>query len=37
VSAANIGMALLTGFAFAAIIGLVTAAVYRSERLAISA
>jgi sodium transport system permease protein len=37
VSAANIGMALLTGFVFAAIIGVVTAVVYRSERLAISA
>jgi sodium transport system permease protein len=37
VSAASIGMALVTGFAFAAIIGVVTAWVYRSERLAISA
>nr|ALS91458.1 ABC-2 family transporter protein [uncultured bacterium] len=37
VSAASIGMALVTGFAFAVIIGIVTAQVYRSERLAISA
>ena len=37
VSAASIGMALVTGFAFAAIIGVITAQVYRSERLAISA
>jgi sodium transport system permease protein len=37
VSAASIGMALVTGFAFAAVLGLITAVVYRSERLAISA
>ncbi|HLI19241.1 MAG TPA: ABC transporter permease [Rhodanobacteraceae bacterium] len=37
VSAGDIGLALVCGFAFAAIIGIVTAFVYRSERLAISA
>jgi sodium transport system permease protein len=37
VSAADIGLALVCGFAAAFLIGLVTAAVYRSEKLAISA
>jgi sodium transport system permease protein len=37
VPTADIGVALACGFVFAAILGLVTAAVYRSERLAISA
>lgn len=37
VSASDIGLALICGFAFAAIVGIVTASVYRSERLAISA
>ena len=37
VSAADIGLALACGFAAAAIIGFITAWVYRSERLAISA
>jgi sodium transport system permease protein len=33
----DIGLALVCGFAFAAVLGLITAVVYRSERLAISA
>jgi len=37
VSGSDIGLALVCGFAFAAIIGVITAWVYRSERLAISA
>lgn len=37
VSASDIGLALVCGFALAAILGAVTAAVYRSEKLAISA
>lgn len=37
VSAGDIGVALVCGFAAAAIIGVITALVYRSERLAISA
>jgi sodium transport system permease protein len=37
VSAGEIGLALVCGFAAAAILGVITALVYRSERLAISA
>lgn len=37
VSSSDIGLALVCGFAFAAILGVITAWVYRSERLAISA
>jgi sodium transport system permease protein len=37
VSAGEIGLALVCGFAVAAILGVITALVYRSERLAISA
>lgn len=37
VSAANIGLALITGFAAALVVGLITAHIYQSERLAISA
>ena len=37
VHAGDIGLALVCGFAFAALLGVITAAVYRSERLAISA
>lgn len=37
VSGSDIGLALVCGFTFAAIIGVITAGVYRSERLAISA
>lgn len=37
VHARDIGLALACGFAFAALLGVITAAVYRSERLAISA
>jgi sodium transport system permease protein len=37
VTAANIGIVLVCGFAFALIVGVITAFVYRSERLAISA
>lgn len=37
VHAGDIGLALVCGFAFAALLGAITAVVYRSERLAISA